>query len=488
MEWTREARYQRLAEVSKDVYQKLVTQVADSPYRQKFHVQPKTGLLNDPNGFSFYKGRYHLFYQWFPLGPVHGVKYWYHMSSENLVDWQDEGIALEPDSFYDSHGVFSGSGLVVEDQLHLFYTGNTRTDDWVRIPYQCHAIMDASGNIVKADSPLISDSPAGFTDNFRDPKVFEYQGHYLALIGAETSEHRGKVVYYKSDNLKDWEYQGIIGTKPYPNAGFMWECPDYFEQDGQGVLLFSPQGMQAEGDRFQNIFQSGYLLGAPIDFQTGQFDHGAFQELDKGFDFYAPQTMQDPLGRRLLVGWLGLPGVDCVTDDDGWAHCLTLPRELVIENNHLYQRPIPELKALRKAHHSYSGDLHEETIDLQDISRTYELKLKVTAEELEHFALTLRKGHGEETVFSYDHHAGKLELDLRKSGKTVTAEYGRTRSCDFQAEYLELHLFLDESSLEIFVNDGHEVFTSRLFSHQDANGIQLTSKGKASYVLDLWEV
>ena len=158
MEWTREARYQRLAEVSKDVYQKLVTQVADSPYRQKFHIQPKTGLLNDPNGFSFYKGRYHLFYQWFPLGPVHGVKYWYHMSSENLVDWQDEGIALEPDSFYDSHGVFSGSGLVVEDRLHLFYTGNTRTDDWVRIPYQCHAIMDASGNIEKADSPLISDS------------------------------------------------------------------------------------------------------------------------------------------------------------------------------------------------------------------------------------------------------------------------------------------------------------------------------------------
>ncbi|MFU2181354.1 GH32 C-terminal domain-containing protein [Streptococcus pluranimalium] len=177
-----------------------------------------------------------------------------------------------------------------------------------------------------------------------------------------------------------------------------------------------------------------------------------------------------------------------MTDDDGWAHCLTLPRELVIENNHLYQRPIPELKALRKAHRRYSGDLHEETIDLQDISRTYELKLKVTAEELEHFALTLRKGHGEETVFSYDHHAGKLELDLRKSGKTVTAEYGRTRSCDFQAEYLELHLFLDESSLEIFVNDGHEVFTSRLFSHQDANGIQLTSKGKVSYVLDLWEV
>lgn len=488
MEWTREERYRRLEDVTQEAYQKLLEQVAKSPYRQKFHIQPKTGLLNDPNGFSYYKGRYHLFYQWFPLGPVHGVKYWYHVSSEDLLNWKDEGVALKPDSFYDSHGVFSGSGLVVEDELHLFYTGNTRTADWIRIPYQCHAVMDQSGNIKKAEFPLISDSPSGFTDNFRDPKVIEYQGQYICLIGSETTDNRGKIVYYKSENLVDWEYQGTIDTADYSNAGYMWECPDYFEQNGQGVLLFSPQGMSAEGEKYRNIFQSGYLMGNPIDFSTGQFHHNKFKELDRGFDFYAPQTMQDHLGRRLLVGWLGLPGVDCVTDAYGWAHCLTLPRELVVEKSHLYQRPVKELEGLRKSHRHFVGDLNDETFSFSETSRTYELQLSLTLDELEYFALALREGDGEKVVFSYDSSKARLQLDLSNAGETVTAEYGRTRSCEFQADSLDIHLFLDESSLEIFINDGFEVFTSRIFSKKDANGLQLTSKGKTSYELDLWEI
>ena len=81
MEWPREKRYERLENLPKEKYNELKEKVENSPYRQKFHVQPDTGLLNDPNGFSYFNGKYHLFYQWFPLGPVHGVKYWYHLSS-----------------------------------------------------------------------------------------------------------------------------------------------------------------------------------------------------------------------------------------------------------------------------------------------------------------------------------------------------------------------------------------------------------------------
>ena len=117
MEWTTEQRYRRIEEVSKEEYGKLIDQVKHCPYRQMYHIQPVTGLLNDPNGFSYFNGEYHLFYQWFPLGPVHGVKYWYHTVSKDLVHWRNEGIAVEPDRPFDSHGVFSGTALEKDHQL-----------------------------------------------------------------------------------------------------------------------------------------------------------------------------------------------------------------------------------------------------------------------------------------------------------------------------------------------------------------------------------
>lgn len=104
-------------------------------------------------------------------------------------------------------------------------------------------------------------------------------------------------------------------------------------------MLFCPQGIESEGDAYQNIYQSGYIMGT-LNFDTLEFDHGPFIELDHGFDFYAPQTMTDEAGRRVLIGWMGLPDTEYPTDDDGWAHCLTLPRTLTIEDGKLKQNRI----------------------------------------------------------------------------------------------------------------------------------------------------
>lgn len=493
MEWTREERYRRIEDVSENYMTELTRKVSEGPYRQKFHIQPKTGLLNDPNGFSYYNGQYHLFYQWFPLGPVHGVKYWYHMASDNLVDWQDLGVGLEPDTEYDSHGVFSGTGFVQDDQLHLFYTGNTRTEDWTRVPYQCHAIMDSDNQIKKTAQPLIMDSPTGYTDNFRDPKIIKQAGRYYCIIGAETVEHQGAIAYYVSDDMKEWTYQQAIdlkGNLTSENQGFMWECPDYFELAGQGVLLFSPQGMEAEEDKYQNIYQSGYLLGEPIDFATGEFHvTESFNELDRGFDFYAPQTMTDPQGRQLLIGWLGLPGVDCVTDDAGWAHCLTIPRELSVQDGRLYQRPVPELAALRGEKVTKEMTLENEAAVIKEFSaRTYELKATFTELSGSRVGLAFRKGEKEVTYFYYDRIAKKLIFDRSQSGESATDEFGTVRRCDFSEDKLEIQLFMDESSVEIFVNDGLEVFTARLYSQLDHNQVQFFAEGQAVVKAVQWEI
>lgn len=493
MEWSREERYKRVEDVSETYISELTKKVSEGPYRQKFHVQPKTGLLNDPNGFSYYNGQYHLFYQWFPLGPVHGVKFWYHVASDNLVDWQDLGVAMEPDTKYDSHGVFSGTGFVKNDQLHLFYTGNTRTEDWTRIPYQCHAIMGSDNQIKKDAKPLIIDSPIGYTDNFRDPKIIEQAGRYYCIIGAETTDHQGAIAYYVSEDLKDWKYQQAVklkGNIDSKNQGFMWECPDYFELADQGVLLFSPQGMESKGDKYQNIYQSGYLVGEPLDFATGEFQiTETFNELDRGFDFYAPQTMTDPQGRQLLVGWLGLPGVDCVTDDFGWAHCLTIPRELSLRNGKLYQQPVPELEVLRGKEVTKEMKLENEMVIVSDFTaRIYELKATFTKIKGSRVGVAFRMGAEEATYFYYDRTAKKLVFDRSQSGISATNDYGTLRKCDFSEEELEIHLFVDESSVEIFVNDGLEVFTARIYSKLDHNQIQFFADGQAFITATQWEI
>ena len=270
----------------------------------------------------------------------------------------------------------------------------------------------------------------------------------------------------------------------------MWECPDYFELADQGVLLFSPQGMEPEGDAYHNIYQSGYLVGEPLDFATGEFQvTEAFNELDRGFDFYAPQTMTDPQGRQLLVGWLGLPGVDCVTDAFGWAHCLTIPRELSLQNGKLYQRPVPELAALRGKAVAKEMKLENETLLAKEFSaRTYELKATFKDIKGTRVGLAFRKGAEEATYFYYDLAAKKLVFDRSQSGKSVTDEYGTVRRCAFSEEALEIRLFMDESSVEIFVNDGLEVFTARIYSQSDHNHVQFFADGQASVTATQWEI
>ena len=110
-EWTREERYQRIEDADENTLEQLKQQVEASPYRQTFHIQPETGLLNDPNGLIYFDGSYYVSHQWFPLGAVHGLKYWFNYKSEDLVHFEPQGPILEPDTKYDSHGVYSGSAF-----------------------------------------------------------------------------------------------------------------------------------------------------------------------------------------------------------------------------------------------------------------------------------------------------------------------------------------------------------------------------------------
>ncbi|TWE05198.1 beta-fructofuranosidase [Neobacillus bataviensis] len=489
MIWTKEQRYRRIEEASKEEILKLQSEVEGCQWRQTFHIQPETGLLNDPNGFSYYNGEYHLFYQWFPLGPVHGLKYWYHTKSKDLVHWENAGIGIEPSSKFDRHGAYSGSAIEHEGKLHFLYTGNTRDENWVRHPYQCLAFMDVNGKINKLEQPVIDHVPYGYTDHFRDPKVWKAGNEYYAVIGAQRENETGCVVLYRSLDLQNWNFEGELRTS-LSSFGYMWECPDYFELQDQGVLIFSPQGLNPNGDMFQNIYQSGYVLGEPLDVRTRTLTHGSFQELDRGFDFYAPQTMLAPDGRRILVGWMGLPEMDYPTDKNGWAHCLTLPRELSIRGSKLIQQPVKELQGLRKQQHKIKDVLFDEKKVYEHFNGTsFEMICEFENFDAEVFGVEFRAGTKEKTILKYDALQKKVILDRTFSGEPVGEQYGTERKCSVDGSKIKLHLFADISSVEIFINDGEEVFTSRIFPGADSKEIRFFAEGgRALFQASKWDI
>ncbi|OMP68356.1 glycoside hydrolase family 32 protein [Domibacillus epiphyticus] len=488
MEWTTKQRYTRIEEVTPQELQALENQVNESPWRQTFHIQPVTGLLNDPNGFSFYNGEYHLFYQWFPLGPVHGIKYWYHTKSKNLTSWENVGIAIRPNDEIDSHGAYSGSAIEYNNELYLMYTGNTRDENWVRHPYQNMAVMDADGAITKWANPVINHVPSGYTDHFRDPKVWKEQDTFYAVIGAQRTDETGCIVLYSSPNMKDWTFEGEVNTN-METFGYMWECPDYFTINGQGILVFSPQGLAPDGDKYHNIYQSGYCLGN-LDVKTKTMTHSEFIELDRGFDFYAPQSMEAPDGRRIMVGWMGLPEVDYPTDKHGWAHCLTLPREISIEKGKLMQRPVRELELKRGTKVEAEDVLKNESKSFDGFyGSSFELIAEFINADADSFGIEFRVSEQEKTVLLYDAAQKKVVLDRSNSGAPVGTAFGTSRQCILDATKLKFHLFVDTSSVEIFVNDGEEVFTSRIFPDKESIGIRFFAhSGQASCKAVKWTI
>lgn len=445
----RQNRFIPLTDVSEDYLLTIEQKTKQDSFYPSYHIAPHHGLLNDPNGLAYFNGRHHIFYQWFPLGPVHGLKHWYHVSTEDFVEFEDHGIALYPDSEADSHGCFSGAGYVEDDELHLFYTGNQHAGELPN-PTQIHATMDAEGNVEKQDV-LAWAPPVGFTHHFRDPLVFKRGSEYFMLVGGEDVNHRGALALYKGATMREMDFVGVVETA-FENSGYMWECPNYFEKDDRGVLIFSPQG-ELPQDRYSynNVFSVVYAVSERIDVEDPSFGATSFVELDKGFDFYAPQTYRDGVGRQILIGWLGNSKSDYPTDDNMWAHMLTIPREVTIDGDRLKQWPLQELENLRET----SGALES----VQRLSsQAFELELEVE----EAFKVVLRNEAGEELVFSGDRE--EYVLDRSRTTYPFAERFGSVRYAERQVKGKHtIRVFVDHSSIEMFCDEGATVFTSRFF-------------------------
>ncbi|MEI2401139.1 glycoside hydrolase family 32 protein, partial [Paenibacillus phytohabitans] len=459
--------------------------VENDPYRLRFHLMPPVGLLNDPNGFIQYKGVYHLFYQWNPFETTHGSKFWGHYTSNNLVNWEHQPIALTPSEWFEKNGCYSGSAVEQDGKMVLFYTGNVKNEKGERETYQCMAVSNDDGLTFEKKGPVIY-LPEGFTAHFRDPKVWKKDNTWYMVLGAQDLNEQGKVVLYSSQNLKDWNFHGSItgselnGLGPF---GYMWECPDLFELEGKDVLLVSPQGLEPEGDLYQNLFQAGYFVGR-LDYETSVYHHGDFTELDRGFDFYAPQTTIDEKGRRLLFAWMG------ITDDNekyqptienGWIHAMTLPRVLSLQGEKVIQQPVEELKQLRKNEVSYENvQVHTDIVTLDKVEgTTMEMLIDGILGDMDSFEITFRGA----ARFYYSAKEKKMSLH-RKNFKDGKLE---SRYCEIDRIH-KLHVFLDTSSIEIFVNDGEEVFTARYYPDTKNESVSFVAEGNLQFNVKKWDL
>ena len=423
--------------------------VEADPYRQQFHLQPPVGWLNDPNGLCVYGGQYHAFFQYGPFDVTGGVKHWGHAVSKDLLHWEPLPVMLYPDEPFDCHGVYSGSALIEGTEMYLYYTGNVKHPgdfDYIKQGRGHNVCLAVShdGKTVASKQCLLynKDYPAGLTCHVRDPKVFAYEGKYYMVLGARTLEDKGEVLVLESTDKLHWNHINTL-TTPEP-FGYMWECPDLFCLDGQWYLAVSPQGIQC-----QNIYGCGYF--AVYGDWRAHCTLGEFHEMDAGFDYYAPQSFVDENGRRIQIGWMGMPDADygnAPTVAHGWQHCFTVPRLLTKgPGGTLLQTPVPELDARRSA-----AALTLRNGEEASLSPCFDL----TAAPAGDFALTVARGV--ELVYTEQDSTCVLQFTdpAQASGRTQ-------RRTKLSAPCRSVRVVGDRSSLEIFLNDGAAVFSTRYY-------------------------
>lgn len=428
--------------------------VKSGSMRQRYHFMPETGWLNDPNGLIFYRGKYHYFYQFNPYDAYWGEMHWGHAVSEDLLHWEYLPVALAPSEPYDSHpegGCFSGSAVEHEGRLYLVYTGTFHDGNGI-VQTQCVAVSEDGVNFHKYEGNPVITAPDGVdAANFRDPKVWKYEDSFYLVCGGK-KENRAQALLYRSKDLLHWEFVNVM-LESRGEWGTMFECPDFYSIDGKDVLMFSPMGL---GER-----TSVYIVGE-LDYKTGVFMPEVTGEIDWGFDFYAPQSFLDPQGRRILVAWAnGWQWMTWWKDwgpsyQEGWCGFFNLPRQVRLMPNHTLQFvPVEELKMLRNGRRlRYDADVQEEAIDISGGDGVaFESRLVVDLEKTnaERIIMELRSDGVQKTVVTFDLRLGQLTVDRNAADGWSR---GRTRS-NFSVSgknTLDIHIFSDQSSIEIFSN------------------------------------
>ena len=430
--------------------------------RPKIHLTAPRNWINDPNGFIYYKGEYHLFYQYFPYGTNWGTMHWGHATSKDLINFEHHPIAIFPSKKFDSNGCFSGTALIKDDKLNFYYTGINylRTaDENIHIPYDNESFEACQVKISSEDGytfdnfndkrvvvPPIRDKKLGHVTHTRDPKVWKYKDGYSMILGSKFKKdgvegHVGEALFYTSKDGEHWEYKNRCFDE---TLGDMWECPDLVNVDGKYIFIMSPEHITDDGVNYTN--NSIYSI-VDFDEETCEMKiNNEYNYLDEGLDVYAPQTTLDKNGNRIVIGWVRMPKK---FDGEEWIGMMTLPRVISVIDNKVHFT-VPD----------YIQNLFTKEIEASkfNLNTPCRIKAKLTSE-------------GSINIGGYKISVKDDRIVADRSDVFIDCDL---KAVEFKSSKLDgtydLDIFVDKGIVEIFINDGQYVITNVVYNMNSSIG------------------
>jgi fructan beta-fructosidase len=476
-------------------------------HRPQFHFTPKTGWMNDPNGMVYFKGEYHLFYQYYPDSTVWGPMHWGHAVSKDMIRWEHLPIALFPDKL---GYIFSGSAVVDvnntsgfgennEPPLVAIYTYHDMAGEKSgRTDFQTQGIafsLDKGRTWTKyADNPVIKNQGS---KDFRDPKVAWHDASNQWIMTLAVADH---VEFYASKDLKNWSKTGEFGKTDGSHSG-VWECPDLFP--------LKVDGATEKWILIVNIGNGSPNGGSGTQYFVGQFDGETFKNdnkpddflwLDYGRDNYAGVTWSNaPDNRRILLGWMSNWQYAQVVPTQTWRSAMTLPRELGLKNTgkgvRLTQKIVKEAFILRGPSRVMAAQniSSNGNVNVKPLGKCHELSLtfdvsKTTAGD---YGVILSNTQGESVIIGYEKATNHFYIDRTHSGKMAfekgfTGKHYAPRLT--KDKLLKMTIYIDVASVELVADDGATVMSDVFFPNENFNQIGLFSKNGGAYLTEgqLW--
>lgn len=425
----------------------------------KYHVCPTKNWCNDPNGFIYYNKKYHLFYQYFPYGTSWGTMHWYHVTSDDLITFKNEGIALYPSKYYDQNGCFSGTSLIKDGKLYMYYTSIRYTR-----PNPNNIHINISGDdFVASQSLLISDD--GYTfDNInnkqllidvfkddevgdathtRDPKVWKHNNKYYMLLVSkyyENNHGNGQLLFYESDDAVNWQYKNNYRKV---KIGDMWECPDYFDVGNQEIVLLAPERTEKTG-----YPSHARIATCQLDYDNMDFDiTSELRFLDYGLDLYAPQTTLDKNNNRVCIGWMRMEKAI-----DGFIGMMSYPRVITYKDNHIYTNIHPNIDNL---------------FDNKTDSFNSQTPCKIE---------TTLKNNDSINIGGYYIKYENNQVIINRSKVYIDNPAALTILSSPKTEKCNLKVFYDYNIMEVYINDGQYVISNIVYNLKDNLNCSTTYK------------
>jgi len=442
--------------------------LAADPLRPQYHLLPAKNWMNDPNGPIYWKGHYHMFFQYNPNAAVWGDMHWAHALSADMIHWRHLRIALAPTpGGDDANGCFTGSAVDDHGTAAILYTGvKTVAPEQATLrdgvhnfrEVQCLATSDDPQLLTwtKWDQPVLQPPKDPRLAGFRDPFLWRKGENWYLGVGSGLFKQGGRVLLYRSKDLRQWEYLHPLASGKWTgkessnpvDSGEMWECPDFFPLGKKHVLLYSTAG--------QVIWESGELDPKEHVFHSerrGILDHGAY---------YAQKTQLDAKGKRILWGWIPETRAEAEFSAAGWAGCMALPRVLSLNSDGgLEMQVAPGTQALRAKSFVLPGrhaDLSQmghamEEIQIENLAGELAWKIKSPR-----FTFTLADRSGSWWSAKLEP-KGAAAVTLTANGVALEVPLGPKHEIEF-------HLFLDASVAELICDRQH-VLTTRLYRKPD---------------------